>query len=397
MNNLNDVAHEGLYVIRFLNTDLAGCEYLITEKLTHYIANSSDDLKRRQELLISSDYIFVPDENLKASFDIETEDASEAPLLILPLKGESRHLSWQKITDVDGVCFALKQNVDEIWSQDVLDFSTSSHAPEPDKNLTPGHRWLHVPSVIALSLALILLAWTGYQYYADQQRQNDLSLILGAEQRDFQIGKGRDGWYVFATQPDKRDWATRALIRAGEAKNTAVISKNDEAARISNLINQLRPDVKFHVIRLDNPFVPEIVLSKERGGLQTQTDYNVFREMLLLKMAYATDLTFSHVSDSVVANQADQAMRKTGAHYSREQHADSITYITRGALDDNELNQLKSTVQQFNNRWQGNYIRFAVELENDWLKGKSYQYGAEGYVKMNPKHWYFPLDIRDSK
>lgn len=397
MNFLNEGSRKGLYVIRFLNTDLAGCEYLITESLTHFIANSAEDLRRRQELLISADYVFVPDESIQTSFDIESENEEAEPWLIVPHSGESRPLHWHAVHSVEGVYFALKQHADQVWSKEIQQFNVAGSGPDDGEEPMPEKRQWHIPSLVAIILAILLVAFAGYQYYSEQLRHNDLSHILGGETRDYQISKGRDGWYVFANDTGKRDWARRALIRAGEAQNTVVITKSDESARIAYLIGELRPDVKFHVIRMDNPFLPEIVLSKERGGLKNDADYNVFRELLLSKMMYASGITFSHLSDRVVASQAEQAMRKTAATFSREQNADSVTFIARGALDDNELNQLKTTVQQFNQRWQGNYIRFAVELENDWLKGKSYQYGADGYIKMNPKHWYFPLDIRNIK
>ncbi|WP_306461289.1 PrgH/EprH family type III secretion apparatus protein, partial [Pseudomonas fluorescens] len=47
----------------------------------------------------------------------------------------------------------------------------------------------------------------------------------------------------------------------------------------------------------------------------------------------------------------------------------------------------------FNQQWGERYVHFAIELKDDWLKGKSFQYGPQGYVKMTPSSWYFPKPL----
>ena len=44
-------------------------------------------------------------------------------------------------------------------------------------------------------------------------------------------------------------------------------------------------------------------------------------------------------------------------------------------------------------QWGDRYVHFAIELKDDWMKGKSFQYGADGYIKMTPSSWYFPKPL----
>ena len=397
--SFDDNTRKGLYVIRFLNTHLAGCEYLITEPVTHYVVNSHENIRRRQELMVSPDYVFVTDDTLIASFEIHSEGTEKCPLLLELAESEPVKLEWQTIQSCNGVCFALKSGPDIEWTQEIIEYSDKNNsvdtaAPDKKKDAIISLRLI---GICAGLLAIIVVAVTGIKFYSEHQRRNELSELLGWEPSAFQIGKGKDIWYVFAESTSRQDWAKRALARSGLSRNVTVINKRDEATRIAEILRAMRPDVKFHLIRLDNPFTPEIVLSTERGGLKNEGYYSTLRAVLTAHMPYAENLSFSHLSDKIVADQAEQEIRKSAAIYSLQQNKDSVTFIARGALDDNELNQLKASIQTFNENWQGNYIRFAIELENDWLKGKSYQYGADGYVKMNTRHWYFPLDIKELK
>lgn len=64
-----------------------------------------------------------------------------------------------------------------------------------------------------------------------------------------------------------------------------------------------------------------------------------------------------------------------------------------GALDDVEILRARQFVDSYYRTWGGRYVQFAIELKDDWLKGRSFQYGAEGYIKMSLCHWYFPSPL----
>jgi len=79
--------------------------------------------------------------------------------------------------------------------------------------------------------------------------------------------------------------------------------------------------------------------------------------------------------------------------YHRSAQANSITFTVQGALADTELQAVRDYVSGFYRQWGDRYVHFEIELHDDWLKGKSFQYGPQGYIKMTPSSWYFPKPI----
>ena len=79
--------------------------------------------------------------------------------------------------------------------------------------------------------------------------------------------------------------------------------------------------------------------------------------------------------------------------FRRHNHPDSVTFVIEGSLDDGELQRARQFVDGYYRQWGSRYVQFATELKDDWLKGKSFKYGNQGYVKMETGHWYFPKPL----
>jgi hypothetical protein len=97
------------------------------------------------------------------------------------------------------------------------------------------------------------------------------------------------------------------------------------------------------------------------------------------------------LSDTVVAQQAAAGLDLLGVRYRKTAHETSATLSISGALADGELQKIRTFVEAFYRQWGRNYIHFSVEMADDWRKGKSFEYGGNGYVKATPSHWDFSV------
>lgn len=399
---IEDEEKKGLYVIRFLNTQLKGCEYCITEAETHFFIQQQDKLKRQQDLLISPANIFVPDETLSLSFDILVGEKGEKPRLVAftEKQPEEITLNYQQVCHYCGFYFALREMKETEWHDEVNKFEL------PTLNVPPGvvnkrNKKKFYLSLLGIGMT-IFLGMVFTEYYLDSENKKKVSLIqvLGGDERSYSVSLGNDTqWYVFAEDEASHNWAARALQKSADFSQSVIINKRSEASRLANEIYRRWPHIRFHLIRFDNPEKPEIVLSKERGGidLKDKATVDAFRNGLLSLLPYAKNVHFSIISDAVVVNQAEQGLREIAEVYSKDKQHDLVSFTVRGYLNDSELNDLKGFIVSFNKKWQRHYVHFKIELQNDRLKGKSYQYGAGGYIKLTPRHWDFSNDIKVKK
>lgn len=398
---IEDEKEKGLYVIRFLNTQLKGCEYRITEAETHYFIQQQDELKRQQDLLISPANIFVPDEELSLSFDIIAGQEHEKPRLVAIAEKEPVEitLNYQQVCHYCGFWFALREPEDTEWHDEVNNFVLP--ALEQAGTVNKKSKKTIYASLSALVTVIVLgMLFAGYYLDSEDKKKISLIQVLGNDEQAYSVSLGNDRqWYVFAEDEESRNWAARALQKSADFSQSVIVNKRNEASRLAHEINRRWPQIRFHLIRFDNPEIPELVLSKERGGidLRDKAKVDAFRHGLLGLLPYARNVHFSMISDAVVANQAEQGLREIAEVYSKDKQHDRVSFTVRGYLNDSELNDLKKFIVEFNKKWQRHYVHFKIELENDRLKGKSYQYGSGGYVKLTPRHWDFSNDIKVKK
>ena len=398
---IEDEEEKGLYVIRFLNTQLKGCEYRITEAETHYFIQHQDELKHKQELLVTPANIFVPDEELSLNFNIIVGHEGEKPRLIAVSEKEPVEitLDYQQVCHYCGFYFALRETKDTEWHDEINNFAlpTLNEQNVVNKN---NKKAFYFSLLGIVALIVLGIGFVGYHLDSDDKKKEALIQALGGDAQSYSISFGNDMyWYIFAEDEESRNWAARALQKSADFSQSVIINKRSEASRLANEIHRRWPQIRFHLIRFDNPEKPELVLSKERGGidLNNKEKVDAFRNGLLRLMPYARSVHFSIISDAVLVNQAEQGLREIAEVYSKDNQRDAITFTVRGSLNDNELNDLKVFIASFNKKWQRHYVHFKIELENDQLKGKSYQYGSDGYVKLTPRHWDFSNNVKVKK
>jgi type III secretion system PrgH/EprH family protein len=384
------VSPPGLIIVRLLNGILKGCEYRLAAGKTLFISADEDVLDAHALPSFPEDSILIPTEGDGVNFEIVVPEAADEPVILRDMETAADHegvIAANVPITVGPLIFALR-NVDEDWSAEILAFQNEQvTAPIPVR--TVKRKLWRIVAVAALAVAIIsvllLMAKGDYQ----QREIVALSNQLSGESGKFNILSGRNG-ALYALASDERDaaWGRQSLVRSKPAQPVVIATFNEEIQRVDRWLRLKYPTLKMLQFRLAQPAEPVLVLSRQRSKLSESAMLTLQKE-LLEHIPYAQQVRFEYLDDSAVANDAEEGVKKLAVRYTRRDNADSVTFIITGALDDGERQRIRLFVEDFLQRWNGHYIQFAVELKEDWLKGKSFKYGPQGYIKMTPGHWYF--------
>ncbi|MCU5773753.1 PrgH/EprH family type III secretion apparatus protein [Erwiniaceae bacterium BAC15a-03b] len=385
------------YEIRFINTRLAGCEYIIREERTSFVVADRSTLAAIQQQSQDPATIYVLDDNITTSFDIIYGSAMLLPRLEInndhPRTSET--INFHQVIEVDGVSFMLRPEGSE-WQE-----SAEEPQPEPPEEITASVSGVAPPQVASASgfkkiiisaLLLLLTALAGYYLLQKQNwRQNSaLALIPGGKPHQYKTFTGGDAAvYVLAPEPMSSVWALQSLIKNNIANQFTVLSARAEEDKITREINARWPQVKFHGVRFDDPSRPEIILSLERTEMLNQEELDHIAKKLISLFQWANDFIFSYISDKSIADNAGQALLSIVPDFDTRKNKDSVTFSITRELNDSELNALKIFIREFRSKWQGGYVQFDIKLEDNRLKGKSWRYGADGYIKTSADQWVF--------
>ncbi|WP_350262563.1 PrgH/EprH family type III secretion apparatus protein (plasmid) [Pantoea sp. BJ2] len=381
----------GALVIRLLNTQLRDCQYEVGAEGLHFVVAPAKELEQDESLLLSDTSILVPDEKLHARFHLRKNECGT--LMLITDTGE-REIPLQTIASHSQVFFAAKASSEDIWSDEVQSFSVPTTVPAEKRNAHPLREKKNLLCIAGVFLLLCVAGLLWWLQGIEAREQSSLGNIISGKQAQYDIVRGTNNrLYVVAQNFSDYVWADRALQRSKPDYKVSILLKNAETKRIAEKLKSEWPLLKFHRVNLDNIDSPEIILSLERNSSVGDALIENVRTELLNVMPYAKKVNFKKISDIVVSDLAEDGLKKKSITYVKSVNNDSVMFRIKGTLQDNELNELKGEVLQFNEQWQGMYVFYYVELENDWLKGKSFQYGSDGYVKITSGHWYFPSPI----
>ncbi|WP_258089446.1 PrgH/EprH family type III secretion apparatus protein [Serratia liquefaciens] len=381
-------------VIRLLSSVLKGCEFTLTAGTTLFIVADEDTAKNNTlEEVEKDNTIFIPMETGGVNFEvIVADDLTSRPQVTLrkvnDQETENALMLSNNIVEVGALALAMRYS-DEGWCDDILLYSPSVEKVIFHKiTQNKSHLW-----IFAMVATFVLLSIFSYGYINAHNRQMaEISSLLGEQREKYNYILGKDDvTYIFAKNKNDKDWAQQALMRSPLAGSFQVIDIPMEEAKMRSWLQENWPGVKFHRVKLDRPQEPKLLLSEQRGGQVKQQQ--VLSAALKKRLTYADNIEFERISDYLVVTEAEQGLKKVAVNYSKSIHQDSVTFVIKGDLEDNELERVKSFVQHFEEIWGDQYIQFSIELRKDWLNGKSFKYGEQGYIKVSPYHWYFPKPL----
>ncbi|XBS70296.1 PrgH/EprH family type III secretion apparatus protein [Acerihabitans sp. KWT182] len=382
---------QDVIAVRLLNGILKGCEYHLSAGKTLFIAADGNELDACALPSFPEDSVLLLVEGEGVNFEIITAPATGETALLRVLDHADAHeiaLETNRAYPVGGLMLAIRKG-NENWSEEILNFQAEKIPESVPLRGINRTRWmaaiLTCMVVAALSLVLFWSKW-------DVQQREILALAdqLSNDPEKYRILPGRDGLlYVLATDERDASWGRQSLARVKSSQSVNIASYQEEAQRIERWLGMNYPFLKLHQFSLEQPGRPALLLSQQRNTLE-EPEKNALHKDLMLQLPYAQDVQLGDIDDGSVAMAAEEGIKKLAVPYTRIDNADSVTFVITGALNDGERQRVRSFVEDYERRWNGHYVQFAVELKDDWLKGKSFKYGHLGYVKMTPGHWYFP-------
>jgi type III secretion system PrgH/EprH family protein len=179
-------------------------------------------------------------------------------------------------------------------------------------------------------------------------------------------------------------------MRNAAMANVLVIDQ--ERRRLENLLVEHEPQLAWHALDFKDPARPRLLLSAQRNLLTPQRQARLL-DRLLEAAPYALDVALQLQDDKVLADLAEQGLRRLALTFDRVAGDASVTFALGGDMRDAELATARQYVGEFHRQWGDRYVRFAVELTDDLLKGKSFQTGPQGYIKTTSSSWHFPKHI----
>lgn len=382
-----------------MNTHLEGCEYQIRTDEIKCIVGKPDFIFNDEEL--DEDVLLIPDENNSVKIDINL--VSQQITIHREDEVDSYEaLQFNTVLLCEGVYFAIRAVTDESWCEEVLNFSiispkakvTSDTMLETQKNgISEKYSWNKFTFFRISIAALMIILAVNVGLYVHQQvserQEAKLLDVLGGNRFDYRVfWGGDDKQYVIARSDHAKVWAARSLIASGRNDEVTLLSEPKEVDRIASYLNVHFQNMKFHLIRFEDPSYPEIVLSKERSRINERLKEEV-NKALKKNWPWIKNIKFSSVSDKIVEVSAITGLKKLGLPFEPQRSLDVLTFTFRGEVNDSELNKLKIFTREFERQWQGRFIRFNMQLQNNFLADKSYSYGSDGYIKLNTKHWFF--------
>ncbi len=382
-------------IIRLLNSTLRGCEFNLTTGGTIFLITDDTELKcHHQGNILPENMIFIPAPGENFSFEIHI-DEGPAPAIQLKdfssEKQEERARTTNKIESVGCLKFALRY-ANECFSEEIRHFQLAEPVRSEPRVIQSKR-----PKVfrgLAVAALLGCFAMGALFYMTAEKRQiSTLASLLNTQMGHYDIIPGKNGvMYVVASDARGMVWAQQTLAKSAVQSEVKVISRATASEEFLLWFAAKYPGLVLHRFSFSSIKQPLLELSKERTKLSTKAHEEIISAS---KNAFPwlDSLRISFASDALVSSVAEQGLRKIAVPYTRVNNKRSITFIVQGSLDDSEFERLRQFVDGYNTSWNGEYVQFAIEVKDDWLKGKSFKYGSRGYVKLSPGHWYFPKSL----
>ncbi|WP_426811250.1 PrgH/EprH family type III secretion apparatus protein [Pseudomonas sp. WOUb67] len=379
-------------VLRVFSGPLQGCEFVLAQRRTLFVAGPEEKFcSTEHPLSIPEEAIYIPLACGGRNFEVllGDNDGSGCDVRIFSDEGVvERLIPFQSLENISGLLIAVRP-FDEAWRSELLERApVVLAASEPVRVPSFVSRRVVVGAVLVMLVGFAIFGWHASRH---TPVANVEALIAGGN-NSMVVVYGRDrAIYVFADAERDAAWGRQVLVRNGYSA-TQVMTTYDERRRLESLVSSLAPQLAYHRIDLSDPLVPQLWISRQRSvlppGLQSR-----LVSALVAVAPYAREIKIVQSDDDELLHLAEQGLQRLALPFTQHKHAGGVTFSVEGSLEDAELQALGDFVTAFGQQWGERYVHFVIELKDDWLKGKSFQYGPQGYIKMTPSSWYFPKPL----
>ncbi|MND66427.1 Type III secretion system protein PrgH-EprH (PrgH) [compost metagenome] len=361
-------------VMRVFNGPMAGCEFSLAAGPgpTRVMVGTADGLAAA-----TGQALFILLETGGCSFEVMLGEARQS-VRVRPLQPPSA--SWQlwplqQQQQIGGLQVAFRLSSQE-WN--VQDAATGSGNGK--KRLGS----LRVTSAgFALCLLVVSLGVWSLPDRTVSAQQRSVTALVSAQA---QVLQGRDQLlYVLVDSLREAAWNRQVLMRH-QLGGVAVIVMAQEQQRLEQQLRALEPGLAIRLLDLSEPQRPLLVLA---GTLPEQPLKSRLEQQLLRLAPYAGHLEFRLQDDSASIDQALAGLRQLGVPFRRSDQSGSVALRIEGNLQDSQLEATRRFIRRFEQQWGSGFVHFSIVLQDDRLKGLSYQAGEQGYIKSSSTSWQF--------
>ncbi len=288
--------------------------------------------------------------------------------------------------------FAVKRSGNE-WPEDIknfnlpptLDAECGGVIIPADSHVRKKHSLIIGGIIIFALLFTVGVIWHK-EVESDKQVLSLNDALTGAPTA-LEIVRGRDNdlIYVLTTKHQAFEWVQEAIFKLKQNKSAVPIwlsrHRNEVISQLSN--------AGYPVLQIDysTPQTPVISLYQ---ALTTQEEEK-FRYLVMKNIPFALDVKTKVKTKTQLLQEARQGLDRLHIHYRQINTSAGYALVVRDALSDHVLTALQHFIKEFNHQWGNRVINFSINLDENWLQDKSYVDASNGYLFLNPRHWYFTL------
>lgn len=332
---------------------------------------------------------------LRLSRTIEDEDNENSyHLEIQSLEDSfSTQLRENEIFTHAHVRFAIKRSKDQ-WAENIKNFHLASvvntEQNEQEKLGNSHDKKRLTVAMSSLAIAVLLIAAAGFWFNIIENDRLILTLneVLAGSPYPLDIVKGREDnkIYVLASHYQAMKWAQVALFKLQEKSSTVPV-----------WLYELRKEVITHLSNAGYP-ISQIDYTQSQHPVislyqaLTPHEEEKLKTLALNTIPFALDIKTRVKTKPQLLQDARQGLDRLHIHYRQINTSTGYALVVRDALSDHALLALQKFIQEFTRQWGNNVINFSINLNDNWLQDKSYLDSSNGYLFLNPRHWYFPLN-----
>ncbi|CCP07019.1 Protein prgH [Erwinia amylovora MR1] len=243
-------------------------------------------------------------------------------------------------------------------------------------------------------MVLVVIS-TGYFYKVNDYENHVLTLneTLSDVSFPFDIVKDRDNRFIYILVSNLHDleWLKEALFKLKEKTSVVPVWISQQKKIVVSQLLQ----VGYPVLQLvyNTPLKPVIAVSRQL----TSNEEESLKIAVLKNIPYATEVGIIIKSKEQLLSDARNGLDRLNIHYRQINTNTGYSLIVRDALSDVVISTLRHFIKEFEFKWGNNIVNFSINLDENWLVNKSYIDSTNGYLFLNPQHWYFPINSGEIK
>lgn len=389
--------------IKLLNTVLSGCEYSVNDN-NLFIIIDKVWLSENKGLDIPDDAILIPSEKDDVcNFAIKYPESENSPYKLVIFNKNSEldeqeiEINFNQVYTVGCVKLVIKLSTDE-WQYQLTEDLEQSKEQFFDlvKNIflkNERNVKKYIISIFCLFICLcVFFFWYGYTEPKRRmvdvaslfQMDSQIKVILGSDKEVYVLGNDEKTVNLILSALKKS--STRLI------NSVMVVNVTQEKKDISSWINKNWYKVKLNVLNLDDIESPIIYLSKQRSSSLTYEEKNNLIAALKIEKPYIKNIRFEFQDDNVLVERAAYGLKQLNLNYHREINKLYSSFIIQGEIDDADLYNLKTFITEYQKQWGNNYIKFIIQLNDDFFKKFSFKKGEQNYIRLSNNHWYITFN-----